>query len=197
MLYPFKNLFDQNRRLREIDRQEGLFGLNEGRLVYKIARSLKDHAVVVEIGAYKGKSTSFIAEGLNGKNSKIYSIDTWFNDGGMRQTRADTFPEFLNNTASWRGKIIPLRGFSSEIRRSWLSEKKIDFLWIDGDHSYTGIKKDIEDWLPLVKKNCFVCFHDYRDEAGVKKAVDEKILDRTIVFVRREGNIFLTRKLID
>lgn len=195
MRNPLKRFLDLNRRLKEIDRQEGLFGLNEGRLVYKIARSLNDHSVIVEIGAYKGKSTCFIAEGLRGKNSKLYSIDTWFNDGGMRQARADTFPDFLKNISPCRDKIIPLRGFSFEIRRSWPFERKIDFLWIDGDHSYQGVKRDIEDWLPLVKNNCFVCFHDYRDEAGVKRAVDEKIFDGTIAFIKTKGNIFLTKKL--
>ncbi|MFC1667583.1 class I SAM-dependent methyltransferase, partial [Candidatus Omnitrophota bacterium] len=73
----------------------------------------------------------------------------------------------------YRNKIIVLRGFSHEIIKQWPRHRNIDFLWIDGDHSYEGVKKDIHDWIPLVKKDSFICFHDYRDAPGVKKAVDE------------------------
>jgi predicted O-methyltransferase YrrM len=187
--------FLKSRSTAQGNRQAGRAFWNQGGTdCFKAIKSLKDNAVVVEIGAYKGKSTCFIAEGLKGISSTLYMIDTWFNDGGMRETRADTFPEFLMNISSWRDNIVPLRGFSAEVRKTWPSERKIDFLWIDGDHSYEGVKRDIDDWLPLVKNNCFVCFHDYREYPGVKKAVDEKILEGEIKPVKKQGNIFLTKK---
>jgi len=189
-----KDFLSQGRRLKEIDKQEGHFGIKEGRIVFKIARSLKDFSVVVEIGAYKGKSTCFIAEGLKGPSSRLYSVDTWFNDGGMRQPRMDTFPDFLRNVSSWSDKIIPLRGFSADIRKTWPFERKIDFLWIDGDHAYAGVKKDIEDWLPLVRGGCFVCFHDYREYPDVKRAVDEKIFEGKLRLVETKGNVLLAKK---
>jgi hypothetical protein len=191
-----KDFLSQGRRLKEIDKQEGHFGIKEGRIVFKIARSLKDFSVVVEIGAYKGKSTCFIAEGLRGSSSRLYSVDTWFNDGGMRQSRMDTFPDFLRNISPWSGKIIPLRGFSVDIRKAWPFERKIDFLWIDGDHAYAGVKKDIEDWLPLVRGGCFVCFHDYREYPDVKRAVDEKIFEGRLRLVETKGNVLLAKKPI-
>jgi hypothetical protein len=191
-----KDFLSQGRRLKEIDKQEGHFGIKEGRIVFKIARSLKDFSVVVEIGAYKGKSTCFIAEGLRGSSSRLYSVDTWFNDGGMRQSRMDTFPDFLRNISPWSGKIIPLRGFSADIRKAWPFERKIDFLWIDGDHAYAGVKKDIEDWLPLVRGGCFVCFHDYREYPDVKRAVDEKIFEGRLRLVETKGNVLLAKKPI-
>lgn len=39
-------------------------------------------------------------------------------------------------------------------------EPKIDFLFIDGDHSYEGVKQDFLDYSPLVKSGGLVCFHD-------------------------------------
>ena len=41
-----------------------------------------------------------------------------------------------------------------------LKGKEIDFLFIDGDHSYEGVKSDFEMFSPLVKKGGTVCFHD-------------------------------------
>lgn len=41
-----------------------------------------------------------------------------------------------------------------------LNGRKIDFLMIDGDHSYSGIKKDFQIYSPLVKQNGLIVFHD-------------------------------------
>lgn len=188
-----KKFIFQGKRLKEIDKMQGHFGLNEGRLVFKIAKSLKNNSVIVEIGAFKGKSTCFIAEGIGSKNCEFYTIDTWYNDG-MQESRQDVFADFLKNIAPYQDKIKPLRGYSYEVRKNWPKQRKIDFLWVDGDHSYGGVKRDIQDWLPLVKKNGFVCFHDYRDEPDVKEAVDEITSDRTIRLIKTEGCIYMARR---
>ncbi len=41
-----------------------------------------------------------------------------------------------------------------------LNGEKVDFLFIDGDHSYEGVKTDFEMYSPLVKKGGIVAFHD-------------------------------------
>ena len=35
-----------------------------------------------------------------------------------------------------------------------------NFLFIDGDHTYEGVKKDFEMYRPLVKKGGLITFHD-------------------------------------
>jgi len=41
-----------------------------------------------------------------------------------------------------------------------LEGRKLDFLFIDGDHTYDGVKKDFEMYSPLVKGHGIVAFHD-------------------------------------
>ncbi len=41
-----------------------------------------------------------------------------------------------------------------------LGEQKVDFLFIDGDHTYEGVKLDFQMYSPLVKKGGIVGFHD-------------------------------------
>ncbi len=43
---------------------------------------------------------------------------------------------------------------------SILKNKKIDLLFIDGDHSYEGVKKDFELYKSSVSKNGIIAFHD-------------------------------------
>ena len=50
-----------------------------------------------------------------------------------------------------------------------LNGRKIDFLFIDGDHTYRGVKKDFEMYSPLVKESGIIAFHDivgYSPETG-------------------------------
>jgi predicted O-methyltransferase YrrM len=41
-----------------------------------------------------------------------------------------------------------------------LKDNKVDFLFIDADHSYEGVKKDFEMYSPLVRKGGIIAFHD-------------------------------------
>lgn len=41
-----------------------------------------------------------------------------------------------------------------------LNGRKIDFLFIDGDHTYEGVKKDFEIYAPLVTQNGIIALHD-------------------------------------
>ena len=42
----------------------------------------------------------------------------------------------------------------------YLNGDKIDLLFIDGDHTYEGVKKDYEMYSPLVGNNGIIAFHD-------------------------------------
>ncbi|MEM4489080.1 MAG: class I SAM-dependent methyltransferase [Desulfurococcaceae archaeon] len=47
-----------------------------------------------------------------------------------------------------------------EIVRKILGDRGLDFLFIDGDHTYEGVKKDFEMYSPLVEKGGMIAFHD-------------------------------------
>lgn len=51
---------------------------------------------------------------------------------------------------------------------------KFDFVFIDGDHSYEGCKKDILNWGSKIKEKGLLCGHDI-DIFEVKKAVKELV----------------------
>lgn len=41
-----------------------------------------------------------------------------------------------------------------------LAGRPLDFLFIDGDHSYEGVKQDFATYAPLVRKEGLIAFHD-------------------------------------
>ena len=38
----------------------------------------------------------------------------------------------------------------------------VDFIFIDGDHSYEGLQRDWENWSPLIAPNGVLALHDSR-----------------------------------
>ena len=51
---------------------------------------------------------------------------------------------------------------------------EVDFIFIDGDHSYDACKADIAAWAPFVKRGGVIAFHDFGSRAdGVTRAIFE------------------------
>jgi hypothetical protein len=65
---------------------------------------------------------------------------------------------------------------------SILPDEYLDFVYIDGDHKYEEVKRDIECWFPKVKKGGCIGGHDYgkKNYLGVRRAVKESFGDFVI-----------------
>ena len=64
--------------------------------------------------------------------------------------------------------VIMIHGdsHSEEIKKriSYIIEEgELDFLFIDGDHTYEGVKKDYEDYKKYVRPGGWIGFHDTKD----------------------------------
>jgi hypothetical protein len=70
-----------------------------------------------------------------------------------------------------------------------------DFVFIDGDHSYEQVKKDIQNYLPKIKSGGMLIGHDYghADYMGVKQAVDEFIQGSGKELVLHDGYVWSVR----
>lgn len=147
----------------------------EKRTLFQLARSLPPSAIVVEIGSYLGASSVFLAKGLR-SGGKLYCVDTWKNQG-MSEGAKDTYEAFLSNTKDYADRIVPLRGFSCDVAKSF--DKKIDLMFFDGDHSEDGVKGDVSSWFPKLKPGAVVVFHDYGWAEGVQKTIREDVLPLT------------------
>lgn len=156
-------------------------GVNEKegmRLAY-LASCVPIGGVMVEIGSYRGQSGAYIAAG--GQDAHLYMVDLWSRENlsivseSNQYAVADTgHLRALKNNFKVLGitNYTTLQGNSAELIERW--SKPIDLLFIDGDHSYEGVKADYENWAPYVKKGGFIAFHDYSASwLGVVKFIEE------------------------
>jgi len=118
--------------------------------------------VVVEIGTAKGGVFYSLCK-LASQFATIISIDLPGGKfgGGYSLEEAKKFKKFARNGQS----IHCLRDDSHkkltlEAVKGILKGRKIDLLFVDGDHSYKGVKKDWELYSPLVRDGGLIAFHD-------------------------------------
>ena len=70
--------------------------------------------------------------------------------------------------------IVWLRKTSESAIREFQNEEAVDFVYIDGNHSYEAVKKDIALYYPLIKNNGLIGGHDYTPYTEtVMRAVNE------------------------
>jgi len=163
------NEYQQEKRARQIHTH---LTDKEKMLLKRLAGKVPKDGVILEVGSYLGASACFLALGAKKRGQRIYCVDTWQNDA-MSEGKRDTFAKFLKNIESFNDKIVPLRGVSEDIAKTF--DKKIHLLFIDADHSYEGCSFDIKNWFPHLNKNSIVIFHDYGWANGVRQAVAEYV----------------------
>ena len=84
-----------------------------------------------------------------------------------------------------------LKGFSGDMVDEFKKlNLQIDYLFIDGDHSYQGVMDDFKNYSPFVSKDGIIVFDNYNDNAWqeVTIAVDELLQKDNIELINKYGN---------
>jgi len=114
---------------------------------------------ICEIGAAGGGTLALFAA-IASPTADFYSIDLAYTSA-QRQA----FPLLISPTQ----KLTMLAGDSHapgtfQALKQWLGNRRLDLLFIDGDHSYEGVAQDYEMYAPLVGTGGIVGFHDIIDD---------------------------------
>ena len=141
--------------------------IKPSQVMYEIAKLLELIAelkpkTVLEIGT-AGGGTLFLFTRVADPEAKIISIDLPGGPfgGGYPKWKIPLYKSFSRGGQ----KIYLIRRDShdpqtlEEVKRI-LSGERVDFLFIDGDHSYEGVKKDFKIYSPLLRKGGIIAFHD-------------------------------------
>jgi len=123
--------------------------------------------IAVEIGTFRGENASNIFRELNVE--KFYVIDPYevYKDYLKSEPRLNTktlsnaFKEAKKRLGKYGKKVIFIKKYSE---KALDDIPKADFIYIDGNHSYRFVKKDIEDYWPKVKSGGILAGHDITHE---------------------------------
>jgi len=157
----------------------GSFGPLNAAAMFGLLRDLPA-ARVVEIGSYLGRSTVFFAKTLQimkAQSPQVVAIDPHTGDRQQMEmlgaARLPSFDLFSTHLAACgvSDLVRPIVKRSSEAAVGWA--EPIDFLYIDGWHSYEAVMQDGRDWLPHLRPAGVVFFDDYARYAEVSRAVED------------------------
>lgn len=135
--------------------------------------------LVVEIGTMKGGTLKAWCE-CAADNALIVSIDLPHGEwgGGYDDDDEHRFHGFCR--AEQRLELIKGNSHDFVIQdrlEQVLDGLMVDFLFIDGDHTYKGVKQDFEDYSPYVRSGGLIAFHDVIDHPKVENCDVNRLWD--------------------
>jgi hypothetical protein len=145
-----------------------------------LIKILEKHLKIMEIGIFKGEFSKFVFNEI--EPSELHLVDLF--EGQMCSGDKDgnniiwtDLSQEYNNLISYFNddeNVFLHKGFSYDIL-SKFDDEYFDMVYIDGDHSYEGVKKDLDIAFNKVKSGGYICGHDYTMQMfeGVVRAVDE------------------------
>jgi hypothetical protein len=149
--------------------------------------------VCAEVGVWKGDFSQKILDEL--RPQELHLIDPWlfapdfpkrWYGGKVAQSQGDmdAIVESVRRRFAAAPAVRIHRGKSLEMVARF-PEKHFDWVYIDGDHSYSAVLDDLIAWYPKVKSQGSLVLDDYywKDEAGKRtvKAAIETFLGKTEV----------------
>ncbi len=142
----------------------------------------KSKLVGAEIGVGEGANSLNILKNLDIRT--LYCIDPYEQFGLGKEyysTRADKpevqamlgYDTVSTTLSGFEDKVVQLLLTSNEAA-SKIADEELDFVYIDGDHEYLSVRRDIELYWPKVKVGGLVAGHDYNGKP-VRDAVEDEL----------------------
>jgi len=140
--------------------------------LYFLVHQLPKHPRVLELGVYKGNSTKAFLLAVGERNGTMTSVD--IEECNEIRESAKIYDGIWT---FYQGNDLTL-GFTT----------KYDLIFLDTNHQYEHTKKELEKFIPMVKKGGYFVLHDTNNvlyKKDINRAVDEYFKDKTgFVFFR-------------
>jgi len=143
---------------------------------YGLAELLKDkiNPVGLEIGCSEGDTSIFLLS--SNPNLRLISIDPYVEyldwNGNQLNDRPNLFHKTKKRLSSYSNRFVLIRDYSDNAISQFENES-LDFIFIDGLHTYEQVKKDCENYYSKIKPGGLFSGHDYNTIPAVNKAVNE------------------------
>ena len=118
----------------------------------------------VEIGVKEGHFSKILLD--NWDCEKLYLVDPWENqkkenyDENNNHNHNQDLENTIKKLENYKERYEIIREYS-DIAYKNFNDESLDFIYIDGNHSYEAVKKDLELWYPKLKKGGVFAGDDY------------------------------------
>lgn len=125
----------------------------------------KKPEVLVELGTHTGNSFCGFCQCIseNKISTKAFAVDTWegdFQAGSYNDSVYKEISRYVNSNFPFAS--LMKMTFDDALEK--FDNSSIDILHIDGLHTYEAVKHDFETWLPKMKNDGVILFHDIAEK---------------------------------
>jgi hypothetical protein len=126
---------------------------------------LNQAQTIVEIGVAEAKSTDWLCRGAKLRGGKVYGYDLWDTHGLNNQfehwSSKEKCEAYLQSKGHNNFELTKINSRTPEFAELIKTKHpSIDLAYIDGCHSYDGIKNDFDIIYPLLSECGVIVFHD-------------------------------------
>jgi hypothetical protein len=126
---------------------------------------LNQAQVIVEVGVAEAKSTDWLCRGAKLRGGKVYGYDLWDTHGLNNQfehwSSKEKCEAYLQSKGHTNFELTKINSRTPEFAELIKTKHpSIDLAYIDGCHSYDGIKNDFDIIYPLLSECGVIVFHD-------------------------------------
>ena len=164
---------------------DGFFSEREGRWYARFARALTG-GTFIEVGSWKGRSTSFVGRICNANGTRLVCVDHWrgsLDALGPRYEAAlaveDVEQTFRANMRAL-GIEVEVLAEPSLVASARFAPGSVDRVFLDASHDEESVARDLDAWSVRLRADGVLAGHDYGgNHPGVPRAVD--------AFARKRG----------
>jgi SAM-dependent methyltransferase len=154
---------------------------------------------ILEIGSFEGQSTLFFLKKF--KNSKISCVDPWINYDQNTQYKFENIEnQFDKNISTYKDRVIKFKMFSDQFFDQKLNNDMYDIIYVDGDHHFKSVYKDLINSFEVLKVNGLMIIDDFLAYNFYKENLNENPFGAVIVFLNKHKKnikfIKLTNQLV-
>jgi predicted O-methyltransferase YrrM len=160
-------------------------------------QKLEGTLIGAEIGVCLGVTTELFAREI--KNiQKLYAVDnypTYIDWNGLQitQQRQDRIKSHAYNRLKKYEQTIGFMYFDSMTFSKIIADESLDFIFIDGDHSYEGALRDFQTFYPKIRSGGIFAGHDFNVQT-VNMALREFLKEKMNDVITVENNAWLIYK---
>jgi len=129
------------------------------RLCLTVRASLGPSLVMYEVGSFAGEGAEIFSEHF----AEVHCVDLWETyplTGDASKFSWEEIEESFDTRAHASMNVFKHKGDSVEVAQL-VPEESLDFVYIDADHTYESVLRDLGAWVGKVKPNAFIGGHDY------------------------------------
>ncbi|MDZ7732204.1 MAG: class I SAM-dependent methyltransferase [Acidimicrobiia bacterium] len=144
------------------------------RILRRLAAAVPANELIVELGAYKGRTTAWLALGAQeGHGAAVLAVDPW--DSRPASSWPDDYADHL--AFDTYGRSETREAFEAHMRRCgatrWAAHRltavdaarlhqspMVGLLFHDAEHTEEAVRADLDAWLPHLSATAVVALHD-------------------------------------